>query len=78
MNSPLLHALYLGVPLALLVVLALLIFSGKSNHPATYRMSEPWSYGPLLWAATDEALRGYGHGHGHAEVTVGGGASGRW
>lgn len=79
MNSALLHALYVGIPLGLLVLLTLLIYSRKSNHPATYQMSESWSYGPLLWAATDEAVGGHGHsGHGHAEVTVGGGASGRW
>lgn len=81
MNSTLIHALYLGAPVAVFALLALFTYSRKGNHPATYKMSEPWTYGPILWSATDEAVGG-GHGHGgahaHAEVAVGGGASGRW
>ncbi len=60
-------------------MLALLIYSRKGNHPATYRCPQPWTHGPILWAATDEVGAHGGHdGHGHAEVNVGGGASGRW
>ena len=79
-NSALVHALYLGAPVAVFAVLALLIYSRKGNHPATYQMSQPWTYGPVLWSATDETLGGHGGhgGHGHAEVSVGGGASGSW
>jgi uncharacterized membrane protein YgcG len=84
-NSTLLHTLYVAVPLGLTAVLAAMVYSRKGNHPDTYSMSEPWTYGPVLWAATDEIV---GHGHsGHGEhggehgaptQSVGGGASGRW
>ena len=80
MNAAVIHLLFVGVPLAVVAILAALIFSRKGNHPATYKLSEPWTHEPILWSATDEAVGGHGgHGdHGHAEVTVGGGASGRW
>lgn len=78
-TTALVHALYLGAPLAVAALLALGIYSRKGNHPATYQMSQPWTYGPVLWSATDEVVPGGHHGgHGHAEFSVGGGASGRW
>ncbi|WP_099247552.1 hypothetical protein [Mycobacterium sp. shizuoka-1] len=68
-----------GIPLLLVAILAAMIFARKGNHPATYKMSEPWTHAPILWAAVDEVVPGGGHhGHGAAEVTVGGGASGKW
>lgn len=70
------HLIILAVPLVLVAVLALLIWSHKGPHPATYQMSEPWTHPPILWAATDE-LVGDG-GHGTAEFSLGGGASGNW
>jgi hypothetical protein len=77
-NSGLLHALYAGVPLGTAAILALMIFSRKDKkRPATYQLSQPWTFGPVLWSAVDEVVPG-GHGHGHSEVSVGGGASGRW
>jgi hypothetical protein len=74
------HLLLVGIPLVLVAVLALLIWSRKGPHPATYKLSEPWTHPPILWAATDEAIGGgHGHdGHGEAQFTVGGGASGTW
>lgn len=69
------HALLGGVPLLVLLILAVLVFRHPSRHPKSYKMSEPWTYGPILWAATDEKV---GHGHGSVGYTVGGGASGRW
>lgn len=79
-NSALLHALYAGVPLGTAALLALLIYSRKDKRrPATYQLSERWTYGPVLWSAVDERVPGGHHGgHGHAELEVGGGASGRW
>lgn len=74
-NSAFLHALYVAVPLGVLAVLAGLIYSRKSNHPATYQLSERWTHGPVLWSAVDESLPG---GHGDSALSVGGGASGRW
>jgi hypothetical protein len=68
-----------GVPLLLFVVLWLLIMTKKSHHPKPYSLSEKWTYGPILWAATEEQVgSGHGHGHGSSEFAVGGGASGRW
>jgi hypothetical protein len=76
-NAVELHALLLGVPLALVAVLSVLIWSHKGTHPATYEMSEEWTHGPILWAAVDETVGSHG-GHGTDEFTVGGGASGKW
>jgi hypothetical protein len=73
----LVHALFVGIPLLLVVILAALIWSGKNRHPATYKMSEPWTHEPILWSAVDEHVRNP-HGHGFEEFTVGGGASGKW
>jgi hypothetical protein len=71
------HALFVGVPLLLVLVLVGLIWSHKGPHPATYKLDEQWTHPPILWAAVDEAI-GDPHGHGSGEFTVGGGASGRW
>jgi zinc transporter ZupT len=78
-NSAVIHLLFVGVPLAVVAILAALIFSRKGNHPATYKLSQPWTHEPILWAAVDEVIPGGGHhGHGSDEVSVGGGASGKW
>jgi hypothetical protein len=71
------HLVFVGIPLLLVVVLAALIFRHKGPHPASYKMSDEWTYGPILWAATGEVI-GDAHGHGAHELTVGGGASGKW
>ncbi|MBS4727213.1 hypothetical protein MSM1_02155 [Mycobacterium sp. SM1] len=72
------HLLFVGIPLLLVAVLAALIWSRKGPHPATYKMSEPWTHPPILWAATDERVSDRHHGHGTGEFSVGGGASGTW
>jgi hypothetical protein len=75
------HLYFVGIPLLLVIVLVALIWSHRGPHPATYKMSEPWTHAPILWAATDEVL-GNGHGahsgHGASAFSVGGGASGKW
>ncbi len=72
------HLLFIGIPLLLVVVLSVAIWSRKGPHPATYKLSEPWTHPPILWAATDEAV-GHAHGgHDASEFAVGGGASGTW
>jgi hypothetical protein len=71
------HALFVGIPLALVIVLSLLIWSQKGPHAPTYKMSEPWTHEPILWAAIDERV-GDPHGHESDTLTVGGGASGKW
>ncbi|EUA19740.1 hypothetical protein I545_2334 [Mycobacterium kansasii 662] len=70
--------MFVGIPLSLVVVLALMIFTRKGPHPATYEMSERWTHPPILWAATDEDVGGSHGGHGSSEFSVGGGASGTW
>lgn len=77
-SNALLHALIGVIPLGFTALLALAIYARKGNHPATYQLSERWTYGPILWAATDESVPGGHGGHGDAAHNVGGGASGRW
>ncbi len=60
----------------LFVVLALIYLTRKGPHPATYKMSDPWTHEPILWAAEEPQDHGHG-GHSHG-VTIGGGASGKW
>ena len=72
------HLLIGGIPLLLAAVLAALIWSRKGPHPATYRLSEPWTHAPILWAATDEIVGQPQHGHSASGYSVGGGASGSW
>ncbi|ORW27381.1 hypothetical protein AWB91_03515 [Mycobacterium paraense] len=72
------HLYFIGIPLALVLVLSLLIWRHKGPHPATYKMSEKWTHPPILWAATDEDVGRAHGGHGAAEFSVGGGASGTW
>ncbi|MGD1109137.1 MAG: hypothetical protein ABR885_02445 [Mycobacterium sp.] len=75
------HLFFIGIPLLLVAALSALIWSRKGPHPATYKLSEPWTHPPILWAATDEAVGGAHGGHGGhegSEFTVGGGASGTW
>jgi hypothetical protein len=61
-----------------------LIYFRMGSRPATYTLSQPWTHGPVLWSATDEAIPDPGHEHGHGTshgqtvLSVGGGASGGW
>ncbi len=71
------HALLVGVPLLLVAVLSVLIFARKGPHPASYTLSEKWTDEPILWSSA-ENIGGAHHGHGTTEVSVGGGASGKW
>jgi hypothetical protein len=68
---------FVGIPLLLVTVLSTMIWSRRGAHPATYKMSEPWTHPPILWAAVDELIGAHG-GHGGSEFSVGGGASGKW
>ena len=73
------HLFLPGRAVLLVAVLAALIWSHKGPHPATYKMTEPWTHPPILWAATDEHVGHGAHaGHGESEFSVGGGASGKW
>jgi hypothetical protein len=82
------------VPLLVLVILVALIYRRKGPHPASYKLSEPWRYSPILWASDEPADHGHATGqsyaadsaasdgnvgtHGSHPVTIGGGASGKW
>lgn len=70
------HLYFVGIPLLLTVVLAVLVYARKGAHPPTYDMSQPWTHPPVLWAAVDEVIAGHDE-HG-AGFSVGGGASGKW
>lgn len=73
------HLFIVGIPLLLVIVLSVLIWSHKGPHPATYKLGEKWTHPPILWAAVDEDVGHAGHGgHGTSEFTVGGGDSGTW
>lgn len=73
------HLFIVGIPLLLVIVLSVLIWSHKGPHPATYKLGEKWTHPPILWAAVDEDVGHAGHGgHGTSEFTVGGDASGTW
>jgi hypothetical protein len=78
-STALTHSLLGGVPLAILLVLIALIWGAGKNrkgpHPATYKLSEPWTHEPILWASEGPADHGHG---GHGSLSIGGGASGKW
>ncbi|WP_372516631.1 aa3-type cytochrome oxidase subunit CtaJ [Mycolicibacterium flavescens] len=97
MSSTLSHALIVGVPLALTFVLIVLIWgvgrNRKGPHPETYKLSEPWTHGPILWASdeptahahntgrslvADTAVHSDDAGEQSSHATIGGGASGKW
>lgn len=73
-------AITVGLPVLLAVVLIALIYRRSDTRHAIYRLPQPWTHGPVLWAATDELIPAGRHGdHGHGEeLTIGGGASGHW
>jgi hypothetical protein len=63
----------------LFAVLALIYLTRKGPHPDTYKMSDPWTHAPILWAAEEPHDHGHGgHGHDSHGVVIGGGASGKW
>ncbi|WP_172798276.1 hypothetical protein [Mycobacterium sp. GA-1285] len=94
MSTTLTYALLTLVPLGLTAVLAVMIWSKKGPHPASYKMSDPWKHAPILWAADEPADHGHATGrslaadsaahggnvgeHDTHAVTIGGGASGKW
>lgn len=77
-------ALTHGLPVLLVIALVALIYSrGRKDQPS-YRLSQPFTYAPILWAATDETVPGGSHdghggpGHRGSVLTAGGGVSGHW
>ena len=71
-------ALLYGLPVLLVIALIALIYArGRRSRP-TYRLSQPFTHEPILWAAVDEAIPGLADGHGSHTLNVGGGARGHW
>ena len=69
------HLYFIGIPLLLVTVLSVLIWSHKGPHPASYTLQEKWTHAPILWAASDQDVDVHA---GHDAFSVGGGASGTW
>lgn len=64
-----------GLPVVLLALIVV-IYLRSGKRPAPYRLSEKWTEPPVLWSAVDESIPEGSASAG--EVSVGGGASGRW
>lgn len=64
-------ALLHGLPV-LVILLLIVIYLRAGKKPDHYRLSQPWTHGPILWSATEEVIPG------ESVLSVGGGASGRW
>ena len=73
MSKALLH----GLPVLIVIALIVLVYRRSANQRPVYRLSQPWTHDPILWAAIDEPLPA-NHHVGDASATFGGGASGRW
>ncbi|MBF6133123.1 hypothetical protein IU501_08930 [Nocardia otitidiscaviarum] len=84
--------IFVGIPLAIYLVIAGLSFLGKplpGKKPEHFELGDTWTQGPVLWSATDE-VTGAGHhdtaeSHGnHAAIEsadadlIGGRASGKF
>ncbi|MGW4243249.1 aa3-type cytochrome oxidase subunit CtaJ [Nocardia sp. NPDC004722] len=84
--------IYVGIPVAIYLVIAGLSFLGKplpGKRPDHYELGDQWTQPPVLWSATDE-VTGSGHhdtadSHGsHAAIEsapaelIGGRASGKF
>lgn len=74
--------IYVGVPLAVVVLLALLTVLPSSGRRPRYRSGQSWDFAPVWWSANPAGL---GHGRPDADgrqssggTVVGGGARGTW
>ncbi len=79
---------FAGVPLAVILVLALLtIAPGVRNRRPRYKPGQPWDHAPVWYEPHPDGVAhgGGAHGDGHAAITGGvkpagplGGARGTW
>ncbi|MDH6678382.1 hypothetical protein M2284_002585 [Rhodococcus sp. LBL1] len=75
--------IFVGIPVLVIAVLGLLTITVRRSPnalPAEYRLGERWTYGPVLWSATDEVTT-HSHHSAHAATgadLIGGSASGKW
>ncbi|MGI9123835.1 MAG: aa3-type cytochrome oxidase subunit CtaJ [Mycobacterium sp.] len=77
MEKALLH----GLPVLIVVALIVLVYRRSAGRRISYQLSQPWTHGQLLFAATDEVIpsgQHVGHHHPGETVPLGGGASGHW
>lgn len=72
------HLYFIGIPLLVVLALALPTFIRKGPHPASYKLPDKWTHAPILWAASDADVGDAHGGHATSEFSVGGGASGTW
>jgi hypothetical protein len=66
---------YVGAPLAVIVVLALLTLVPGRQKRARYRPGQPWEHAPVWYEPhpeNGEADHGADHGNGHAALGAGG------
>jgi hypothetical protein len=73
--SPVSNALLYGLPVLIVIALIVLVYRRSAGQRPIYRLSQPWTHDPILWAAVDEPLPVH---HGESLPAFGGGASGRW
>ncbi len=71
------NALLYGLPVLIVIALIVLVYRRSATQRPVYRLPQPWTHEPILWAAVDEPVPGHHSGQ-DSELTVGGGASGRW
>ncbi|GAB2630310.1 hypothetical protein ABI214_23400 [Prescottella soli] len=75
--------IFVGIPVLVIAVLGLLTITVRRSPnplPAEYRLGERWTFGPVLWSATDEVTT-HSHHSAHAAAgadLIGGSASGKW
>ncbi len=76
---------FVGAPLAVVVLLALLIFLPGGRKRSRYKSGQPWEHAPVWYEPHPDGLAG-GHGGSHAALEAGhaqkagplGGARGTW
>ena len=76
---------FAGIPLAIVLVLALLIFVPGGRKRSRYKSGQPWEHEPIWYEPHAGGTGGHGAGHGAHALTAGpasarpyGGARGTW
>jgi len=67
--------IYLGIPLAIVLVLAALVFLPGGRRRPRWKSGQAWSHDPVWYEPHPEATGGHGDGHGddHAALSSGDG-----
>ena len=74
---------FVGIPLAVVVLLALLIFLPGGHTRPRYKSGQPWEHAPIWYEPHPDHTRAAGHGDTKAITSSGsagplGGARGTW